>query len=358
MQFVRSRQSIRMSSVLAQLEERKKVSEGGTIVLDGGMGTLITERVDIKDPWWGNVGFAQLVHPDVVEECHRIYLQSGCDVLITNTYACSRNVLYTALKHGKFAFDCNKLAGDESGADPLTSDIMSVVVQRASEASVDVARRAAQTVDRPILIAGSVGSHTVCTEEGDMIYPAEPGRELKNYEQCCANLIDAGVDVIFLEMISDLVHGPVAVEAVANVTKTKPCPVFLGISTILQANGDLVLEESTRTSHVTEELLKSWIGIFDSRDVPLAGINIMHTPFDAVLATINLVKKVWSGRIGCYPDCGVYSDDCVYESLDIAPESVRAYADEWRRAGVSMVGGCCGVGPELVTTISDNFNRK
>jgi S-methylmethionine-dependent homocysteine/selenocysteine methylase len=37
---------------------------------------------------------------------------------------------------------------------------------------------------------------------------------------------------------------------------------------------------------------------------------------------------------------------------DVTPESYLAWAERWVAAGASMVGGCCGVGPEHVSALS------
>ena len=39
--------------------------------------------------------------------------------------------------------------------------------------------------------------------------------------------------------------------------------------------------------------------------------------------------------------------------LDVA--SYLAYAQRWRQAGVSIIGGCCGVGPEYIAALRDSL---
>jgi len=89
----------------------------------------------------------------------------------------------------------------------------------------------------------------------------------------------------------------------------------------------------------------------------VAGVNIMHTAFSAVLPMIRIVQEVWSGRIGCYPDLGVYKFP-KYELMDIEHDEAVAYCRQWRNAGVSMIGGCCGIGPDIIQKINQAFSNK
>ena len=65
----------------AQLEkERKKY-----LVLDGAMGTELNRRgVQTKLPLW--TAESNISHPFLVEQIHKEYIQSGADIITTNTF--------------------------------------------------------------------------------------------------------------------------------------------------------------------------------------------------------------------------------------------------------------------------------
>ena len=38
---------------------------------------------------------------------------------------------------------------------------------------------------------------------------------------------------------------------------------------------------------------------------------------------------------------------------DLTPENYRRFAEKWVRAGASLIGGCCGIGPEHIEALSE-----
>ena len=56
-----------------------------TLVLDGAMGTELSRRgVQTKLPLW--TAESNISHPYLVEQIHKEYIQSGADVITTNTF--------------------------------------------------------------------------------------------------------------------------------------------------------------------------------------------------------------------------------------------------------------------------------
>ena len=238
----------------------------------------------------------------------------------------------------------------------------SLIVKASIKAAVLAAQRSAASANRKITIAGSVSCHCRDNKDGGWdIYPTEEGREERNFEEAAQELILAGVDCIFVELIHELDHSYICLEGVAKAAQTNECPVFLGISTILD-NGviRLFLGNSPVIVPFTKEILKLWIKVFTSRNVHLAGINIMHTKFKAIIPTIEIVKQAWDGPIGVYPDLCVFNEgDDQYGSIDSpSSEEIVAFCNECIQAGVSAIGGCCFVGLDTIELMSQTFNNK
>jgi 5-methyltetrahydrofolate--homocysteine methyltransferase len=84
---------------MSQLENLLKER---VLILDGAMGTMIQkykledhdyrgERFkDWKHPLKGNNDLLVLTKPHVIEEIHKKYLESGADIIETNTFSCTR----------------------------------------------------------------------------------------------------------------------------------------------------------------------------------------------------------------------------------------------------------------------------
>ena len=53
------------------------------LFFDGGMGTLLQERGlgpgELPETW-------NLIHPDVIRDIHRSYIEAGSDIVLTNTF--------------------------------------------------------------------------------------------------------------------------------------------------------------------------------------------------------------------------------------------------------------------------------
>ena len=181
------------------------LAAGDVIVLDGATGTEIARLGgEMNAAAWCAV--ANRTHPDTVRRVHESYLESGADVIITNTFATCRHVLEGA------GF------GDEAVA----------INRRAVELAREARDRAAP--DRPVAIAGSM-SNTVAWLPGtigpDSAYLPSSEQEAANYREMADILAEAECDLLVMEMLMDVEHGTRVTEAAL----ATGLPVWVGIST-------------------------------------------------------------------------------------------------------------------------------
>ena len=102
---------------------------GRTLIIDGGMGTELQRRgVPMNEVVWS--GAAVLTHPQVVQAVHEDYIRAGADIIITNTFGSTRQIL----------------AG--IGREAYVKQVHQRAVSLAQEAR-------AATADRSVAIAGS-----------------------------------------------------------------------------------------------------------------------------------------------------------------------------------------------------------
>ena len=72
----------------------------------------------------------------------------------------------------------------------------------------------------------------------------------------------------------------------------------------------------------------------------------MHSSVDLIGDAIELIKAKYDGLIMAYPDSGYFkSPNWQFEDV-ITPDHLTEFADQWKQAGVNIIGGCCGLGPE------------
>jgi methionine synthase I (cobalamin-dependent) len=280
------------------------------IVIDGGMGTELEARgVPMDHEAW--CGLANLDAPGVVRAIHEDYIAAGADVIIANTFPTNRPALEAAGCGDRF--------------------------EEANRAAVTAALEARDAADRPVTVAGSMsiwGPH----EEARIEDAPPPADVLEVYAEQAALLADAGVDLIVLEMFD------ARWAAAREAARATGLPVWLGLWGRLGADGGLL----TPTRRPLEEDLPALIG--DGADAVL----VMHSPLEAVRPALAAIARVWDGPRGAYPHSGHFErPNWVFE--EVAPSVLADEAEDWVRDGATLVGGCCGTGPEHIAALRARF---
>ena len=236
------------------------------LLIDGGMGTELQQRgVPMDKVAWS--GAAVLSHPHVVREIHEDYIRAGAQVIITNTFGSTRQMLEPAGY------------GDQVAA-----------VHRDA---VRLAQEARDNVGRPdIAIAGSISTEPPAFDRTAFL---EPDAELAAYREAAGLLADAGVDLIALEMIVEATHARRAVLA----AKETGLPVWLGIGCKKWEDGEIVSFDQPDLAFgaILDELLP------EKPDV----VNIMHSEIDAIPEAIEQLRARWDGPVGVYPESGYFT---------------------------------------------------
>ena len=287
------------------------------IILDGGTGTLIQSLgapMD-GDTWCAD---ANLTHPEIVRQAHRLYLDAGAEVLIANTYATSPLLF-------------NHLGRD---ADVGLIDAAAVRLAReASNGSVPVA--GSFSVMRP----GIPGS-----DRSEMLrhWPETDARRL--FEAKAAGMVKAGADVIAMEMMRDGDYSVWAVEAAA----ATGLPVWVGLA-VERADHDQ-LTGFGRSNWLLEDFVEPLL-----RSAP-AMVSVMHSAPNVTGPALEVVRRHWSGALGAYAESGYFAMPD-WQFIDIIPEAEYVdLAKDWARAfDLAMIGGCCGIGPSHIAALRAAF---
>lgn len=280
---------------------------GRVFLLDGGTGSELRRRgVPLSATAWS--GLAALYHGAVLRDIHLDFLRAGADGIIANTFGGARYLL------------------DAAGAGTAFERINRRAVALAREARAAAGAAAADT-----LLLGSLSNLPPMDGSG---YPP-PAREAADLRELALLLADAGVDALALEMIQDPRHGERALAAALETG----LPVWLGVSARLEPTG---------------------VGCFDDPAAPLAAVldallpmrpdavAIMHTPLDAVLPALTLLRERWNGTFGVYPELP-------YESgaRTPSPDELRRCAQRWIASGATLIGGSCGTTPVHIRALAE-----
>jgi homocysteine S-methyltransferase len=82
---------------------------------------------------------------------------------------------------------------------------------------------------------------------------------------------------------------------------------------------------------------------------------IMHSSPNDTDEALAILKRHWRGPVAVYPECGFYRAPN-WEFVDvIAPAELASRCRDWRHRGANIVGGCCGIGPEHIARLREEF---
>jgi homocysteine S-methyltransferase len=295
----------------------RKLATGGIIIIDGGTGTDLQRRGAAMsgDTWCAD---ANLTHPAIVREVHTDYIRAGAEIIIANTFATSA-LLFNALGRDRDLIEIDR-------------------------AAVALAKEAA--ADRPVAVAGSVSTMRPVIAGSDRTskqreWPEKDARAL--FRRKVDTLVLCGVDLLMMEMMRDTDYSVWATEAAI----ATGLPVWVGIS--VRKNKDGVLTGFGREDMLLDDVARALAAVRP------AVVSIMHTSPSDTDEAIAVVRKYWKGPLGAYPESGYFRmPEWTFVDI-IPPEELVHKARVWRARGVSIFGGCCGLGPEHIEALHKEF---
>ena len=313
-----------------------KLSNKEVIVLDGATGSEIARLgAEMNSSAW--CGVANKTHPDIVREVHEEYIRAGADVVTANTFSTSRHILASA-----------GLADETVGINTR---------------AVELAREAVHNVspERPIAVAGSMSTMRAWipgTVSPDPRFLPTPEEEFNNYQEVAHTLAKSGVDLILMEMMSDIDRSSLAISAAMETG----LPVWIGTSCTLSDDGSVSAwnqhseEPATRLSpdHLRAED-KSYDTLIEAM-LPFQPqvMGVMHSTLDTTNAGLQTLYEHWQGPIMAYPETSSEVRKGISEQVE--PSSFASHCHDWVDSGVQIIGGCCGTTIEHIRTMVDELS--
>jgi homocysteine S-methyltransferase len=296
----------------------RKLADGDTIVLDGATGTELQKRgAPMDDGAWCAVATA--THPGLLRAIHEDYVRAGADIVTANTFASARHLL------------------ERAGIGERTAELNRLAVRVAREA----ASRAGDEVGRPIAVAGSLSTMRPVGKGTDQ---RDPGVDLAtipwaaNLREAAELQAEAGADLLLLEMMSDLEHGGLALEAALATGLT----VWVGLSA-RRRDGELMSFRDDGPTFAT--LVRHYAA------QPIGALGVMHTSLPDTEDALGILLDQAAMPVMAYPEAGYFrSPD--WQFTEIEPAALAAAACDWVRRGVRVVGGCCGLGPAHIAAVA------
>ncbi len=269
------------------------------ILADGAMGTMLFDaglpQGELPQLW-------NLEHPDRVAAVHRQYLEAGSKLLLTNTFSANRFRM-TSFDEKSSLAEINRL-----GAQILISEVKAAGGQA--------------------LVAGDIGpSGQVMSPYGDLAFDEAKAGFMEQAEA----LIEMGVDVIWIETMSDLEEVRAAFEATREISKE--IPIITTLTFDMQGRTMMGVTPEHAVTTLTS-LGAAAVGgnCGEGPDEIISVIEKMHTisPNSLLVAKANAgIPKMVDGK-------PVY---------DASPAAMADYALQVHAAGAKIIGACCGSTP-------------
>lgn len=279
------------------------------LIMDGAMGTELMRRgIELPLPLWS--AMANIDQSKHVTEIHEDYIESGSNVITTNTF---RTTPRTFIKAGYSELDSLKLS------------------KQSFKMAVKAARDARN--DKNILIAGSIAPLEDCYVPSKF-----PGSVIakKEYRFITNMVSNSCVDIMLFETMGSYDEIEVALRVSKDVEMEK------WLSIILKDKNHLL--DDTKIEKV--------IGLATEYDVDMLLINCTSTKIinNALPSFLN----IWKGKWGTYPNAGesMPTKEGIFSSI-LSDNEFSEYIRNYINLGASLVGSCCGSTPDTVQKISN-----
>ena len=303
----------------AQLVERARAGE--RILIDGGTGSECLRRgaPELPNGWSGG---AALSNPDIVRQIHGDYIALGADLVASNTFATGRNVL----------------------ADAGVERDFEAYNRRAVELAVEAREVAGPAADHVVVAAG------ISNWSFSGVRPSLETLRDSTVEQA-EIMRAAGAELVSLEMMVDLPRMTATLDAVSTVG----LPIWVGLTIgpeegqdVDQLGPEVELREGGLIGEAVD-IAKTY-GLVDA-------FCLMHSDVRITERGVAAIREHWEGPLGAYAHAPQVAGGRIEFEGVVTPEEYAGYEPAWHAAGATMIGGCCGIGPDHIRAVAAAMGR-
>jgi 5-methyltetrahydrofolate--homocysteine methyltransferase len=321
----------------ARLTELEPLLARRILVLDGAMGTMIQSyglgeqdyRGERFASWprelKGNNDLLSLTQPAIIRSIHAAYLDSGADVLETNS------------------FNSTAISMADYGMEELIYELNHASARLARDVADDFERRSPEV---PRYVAGVLGpTNRTASLSPDVNDPGFRNVSFDDlvvaYREAVRGLLDGGADLLLVETIFDTLNAKAAIYAIEAHFAAVGVRVPVMISgTITDASG------RTLSGQTTEAF---WNSVAHARPLTV-GLNCALGA-KALRQYVQELSRVSPTFVSTHPNAGLPNE---FGQYDESPEYMAGVLREFAQSGlVNLVGGCCGTTPAHIKAIAD-----
>ncbi|MEO9459064.1 MAG: betaine--homocysteine S-methyltransferase [Lentilitoribacter sp.] len=287
------------------------IAEKGVLMADGATGTNLfamgLESGDAPELWNEDL-------PEKIEALHQGFVDSGSDIILTNTFGGSRHRL--KLHHAQDrVFELNKKAAE-------------------------IAWKAANSVDRRVIVAGSVGpTGELLVPLGALTYEAAVEAFIEQIE----GLKAGGAEIAWIETMSAVDEIRAAAEAAVKVGLPY---VYTGS---FDTAGKTMMGLHPKDIHDVAK---------DIGDGPVAvGANCGVGASDILSSLLDMTSADPEALVVVKGNCGIPEFKGTEIHYSGTPPLMADYARLAIDAGAKIIGGCCGTSCEHLVAIREAIDQ-
>jgi homocysteine S-methyltransferase len=281
------------------------INKGQPVLADGAMGTMINQKGISFDE---NFELLNLTQPALIADIHREYIEAGAQIITSNTFGANRFKLKL----------CN-----------INENVRTINLK-----SVELLRRVILASFKDVLIAGDVGPLGVRlapfgrtqVEEAEEVY-----REQISY------LIEAGVDMIVIETMTDLYETLAAIRAAKSLSSDIP---VLASMTYTRDDTTLLGDSPAKVAKALQD-----------EGADIVGANCSGGPNQLLRIIRKMRAAVPDATISAMPNAGWPERIDGRIMYTATPDYFGDYAKLFWEAGATIIGGCCGTTPDHIASM-------
>ena len=292
-----------------------------TRILDGGMGQeLLARGMEPNGTLWSANALLQNKYHKLLLDTHLDFIKAGAEVIVTNTFTTRKIRLRDNNVEDKFEY-LNKKAGE-------------------------IAQKVKKNYPST-LIAGGLPPQYL-TYEAD----TRSENEIRDDFYHQAKILNPYVDFFYFDVLSSVREFKIAIECVKEFNKPYLIGAHISEGTKLPS-GESISEIITRIKH--EKLLGIILSCIspENYNLNLEEIKNLNIPFGFKLNGF-IKTNPKPNYTGAYKKSKTGNpNEFLGQRKDLNPKKMAEFAKKFKKAGATILGGCCETRPEHIKKMSE-----
>ena len=287
-------------------------------ILDGGMGQELLERgMEINSSLWSANAILNKKYHQLVIDIHSDFVKAGAEVIVTNTFTCRKKRLKQNNIEDKFE-ELNKKAG---------------------ELAAEVKKKYPN-----ILVAAGLPPQNLTYEADDR----DEAEIIKDFNDQ-AKILNKYIDFFYFDVLSSIKEIKSAILAVKEFKKPYLIGAHISEGTALPSG-----EKISDIKHIIDDKL---LGVVlacvspENFELNINELMSLKLPFGFKLNGFK-TTKIKEGYTSAFLKQKSNPNQFLGKREDLTPEKIAEIAKKFKKAGATILGGCCETGPSHIFAIS------